>query len=175
MQNILKETEEKKFLGLYKSYLNLRRSHFVEFTLLKKVSIINEINELMEEEMNCRNGIEKMAIDKVSDDEILIKGTNKLKKEWLEKNEIPRETSIKSDFNKIVMYVAAFHICLVSGLVLYNVFTSKKEDDYSSNKRKEMSEAYFGDSQKEKPIQTKNKEFVKEREIGPRSDALSRS
>lgn len=175
MQNILKETEEKKFLGLYKSYLNLRRSHFVEFALLKKVSIINEINEIMEEEMNCRNGIEKMAIDKVSDTEILIKGTEKIKKEWLEKNEIPRETSIKSDFKKIVMYVAAFHICLVSSLVLYNVITTTTDEDSSLKKRKDLSEAYYGNSQHENPIQPPKKEVIKKQQFGPRSDALSKS
>lgn len=175
LENILKETDERKFLGLYKSFLNFRRSHFVEFILLKKISIINEINELMEDEMNCRNGIEKLALEKVSDTEILIKGTDKIKKEWNEKNEIPVETSMKSDFKKIVMYVAAFHICLVSSLILYNVFASNKEKDHSLNKRKELSEVYYGNSQYENPIQYPTKQEVKKKEIGPKSDALSRS
>ena len=175
MGNILKQTDEKKFLGLYKSYLNFRRSHFVEFALLKKISIINEINELMEEEMNCRNGIEKLALEKVSDTEILIKGTDKIKKEWVETNEIPRETSIKSDFKKIVMYVAAFHICLVSSLVLYNVITTTKEEDSSLKNKKDLSEAYYGNSQYENPIQSPKKEVIKKQQFGPRSDALSKS
>jgi hypothetical protein len=164
MENILKETEEKKFLGLYKSYLNLRRSHFVEFALLKKVSIINEINELMEEEMNCRNGIEKLALEKVSDTEILIKGTEKIKKEWTAKNEIPEETSMKSDFKKIVMYVAAFHICLISSFVLYNVFTNTKNEDNSLKNKEELSEVFYGN-----PVQTS-----KNKQLGPKSDALSK-
>jgi hypothetical protein len=164
LENILKEIDEKRFLGLYKSFLNFRRSHFVEFVFLKKISIINEINELMEDEMNCRNGIEKLALEKVSDTEIIIKGTDKIKREWKEKNEIPEETSMKSDFKKIVMYVAAFHVCLVSSFVLYNVFTNTKNEDNSLKNKEELSEVFYGN-----PVQTS-----KNKQLGPKSDSLSK-
>lgn len=169
LEDIIKNTEEKQFLGLYKSYLNFKRSHFIEFSFLNKISIINEINELMEDEMNCRNGIEKLALEKVSETELFIKGKENIKNEWIESNKPKVESSIQSDFKRIFMYVAAFHICLLSSMILYNVLFSNKEKEVYVKPKNDYSQYEYDYSKKPK-MDNKDKQTK-----GPISDALKRS
>jgi uncharacterized protein YqhQ len=137
--DLIRQTDDIQFLGIYKEFLTFRRKHFVEFFLLKKIPFINNLMECIEEEMDSREKIEEMASQKT--DEILPeKEEQEWKKEWKKQNEKEKDTGIKNDFKKVLMYVAAFHICLFTFFIAQNAF---KEEDINQKRNENMQEALY--------------------------------
>lgn len=155
LTDLIRQTDDIQFLGIYKEFLSFRRKHFVEFFLLKKISFINNLIECIEEEMDVREQIEEMASEKT--DEILPeKEEQGWKKEWKKQNELENVSTMKNDFKKIVLYVAAFHVCIFSFFIIQSVF---KEDNINQKRLQNMEEVMY-------PNQNKTK--------GPISDAIGK-
>jgi hypothetical protein len=136
---LIRQTDDIQFLGIYKEFLSFRRRHFVEFFILKKIPFINNLMECIEEEMDSRQKIEEMVNEKVKE---VFKEEKKeeRKKEWGKQNELEKDSGIKNDFKKIFMYVAAFHLCIFSFFIAQNVF---KEEDVNKKRLENLEESMF--------------------------------
>jgi hypothetical protein len=155
LTDLIRQTDDIQFLGIYKEFLSFRRKHFVEFFLLKKISFINNLIECIEEEMDVREKIQEMASEKT--DEILPeKEEQSWKKEWKKQNELENVPTMNNDFKKIVLYVGAFHLCIFSFFIIQSVF---KEENINQKRLQNMEEVMY-------PNQNKTK--------GPVSDSLGK-
>jgi hypothetical protein len=151
--DLIRQTDDIQFFGIYKEFLTFRRKHFVEFFLLKKIPFINNLMECIEEEMDVREQIEELASEKTN--EILPeKEEQEWKKDWKKQNESENVPNIKNDFKKIFLYVVAFHVCIFSFFIVQNVF---KEENINQKKLQIMEETMY-------PKQNKTK--------GPLSNAI---
>jgi hypothetical protein len=154
---LIRQSDDIQFLGIYKEFLSFRRKHFVEFFLLKKVPFINNLMECIEEEMDNREKIEEMAHEKT--EEIIPEkeeDENNWKKEWKKQNEMENFSTIKNDFKKIFVYVAVFHLCIFSFFIIKGIF---KEEDINQKRHENLQEAKYPNPNKIK---------------GPISDAIGK-
>jgi hypothetical protein len=147
LTDLIRQTDDIQFLGIYKEFLSFRRKHFVEFFLLKKISFINNLIECIEEEMDVREQIEEMASEKT--EEILPeeKEEQNWKKEWKKQNESENVPTMKNDFKKIVLYVGAFHVCIFSFFIIQSVF---KEENINQKRLQNMEEVMYPNPNKTK-------------------------
>jgi hypothetical protein len=146
LTDLIRQTDDIQFLGIYKEFLSFRRKHFVEFFLLKKISFINNLIECIEEEMDVREQIEEMASEKT--DEILPeKEEQEWKKDWKKQNESENVPTIKNDFKKILLYVAAFHVCIFSFFMVQSLF---KEENINQKRLQNMEEVMYPTTNKTK-------------------------
>lgn len=144
---LIRQTDDIRFLGIYKEFLSFRRRHFVEYHLLKRIPLIESMMQTIEEEMDKRSEIEELAEEKV--EQILpvqIEEENeeeKWKKQWKEENKNPSSSSLKDDFKKILLYVAAFHICIFGFFALQTFFAKPTEKEFNKQKLEQMEEAMY--------------------------------
>lgn len=141
---LIRQTDDIQFLGIYKEFLSFRRRHFVEFFLLKKIPFINNLMECIEQEMDSREKIEEMAKEKTEEffpeTKPEEKKDEKWKEGWKKQNELEKDSGIKNDFKKILMYVAAFHICIFGFFLSQHLF---KEEDVNKKRLENLEESMF--------------------------------
>ena len=143
LEELIKKTDDSKFFQIYKDFLDFKRIHFIEFNLINRISLMNDIVEIIESEMELRNGIEKLAIQRMNQEnqmkkkETVESDVDEWKNKWIEENEPPKETSMKSDFKKIITYVVCAHIFVLSAIFIYNKLQKTEEEpvlqDYTKN------------------------------------------
>lgn len=138
---IIRKSDDIEFMGLYREFLTFRRKHFVEFHILKRIPFIASLMETIEEEMDSRTGIEEMAEEKT--EQILPEKKEKWKEEWKKENEKPQSSSLRNDFKKIVMYVAAFHICIFGFFAVQHLFEKQTKEDFQKGKLQQMEEVMY--------------------------------
>jgi hypothetical protein len=147
---LIKQTDDIQFVGIYREFLSFRRRHFVEYFLLKKIPFIQNLMECIEEEMNRREEIEEIANERTEE---MIPEENeedsKWKSEWKKQNELENSSNIKNDFKKILLYVAAFHICIFSFFIAQNLF---KEKDVQKERMENLQETMYPNPQNKGPL-----------------------
>lgn len=146
ISEIIRQSDDIQFMGIYKEFLSFRRKHFVEFFLLKKVPFIQNMMETIEEEMDNRTRIEELAEEKV--EQILPmekeeKKEDNWKKEWKKENEKGNGSSLKNDFKRILMYVAAFHICIFGFFAVQTLFKEQTMEQFRKQKHQQLEEAMY--------------------------------
>lgn len=146
LTDLIRQTDDIQFFGIYKEFLSFRRKHFLEFFILKKIPFINNLLECIEEEMDVREKIEEMASEKT--DEILPqKEEEEWTKEWKKQNEKENVPTMKNDFKKIILYVAAFHVCIFGFFMVQNAF---KEENINQKRLQNMEEVMYPATNKTK-------------------------
>lgn len=149
LTDLIRQTDDSQFFGIYKEFLTFRRKHFIEFFILKKIPFINNLIECIEEEMDVRERIEEMANEKTNDilPEQQQEQEEDWKNDWKKQNESESVPTMKNDFKKIILYVAAFHICIFSFFIVQNMF---KEENINEKRLQNMEETMFPKSNKSK-------------------------
>jgi hypothetical protein len=119
IEDLIRKSDDKKFFQIYRGLMDFKRTHFIEFKIINRISLLNDLVEIIEDEMEVRDGIEKLAIEKAKlDIDEVINPEPKTarppivedwKRKWMEENEPPKETSSKSDFRTIMIYVIIVH------------------------------------------------------------------
>jgi hypothetical protein len=131
LEELIRGTDDKKFFQIYNDLMDFKKVHFIEFKFINRISLLNDLVNIIEDEMDLRDGIEQMAVAKVKKDieDFEKPKSNKKQKvvedwkqSWMEENEQPVETSAKSDFKMIMLCVVIIHIMGFSVLWGYNQY-----------------------------------------------------
>lgn len=131
LEELIRGTDDKKFFQIYNDLMDFKRIHFIEFKFINRISLLNDLVNIIEDEMDLRDGIEQMAVAKVKKDiedfekpkaSKKRKVVEDWKQSWIEENEQPVETSAKSDFKMIMLCVIFIHIMGFSVLWGYNQY-----------------------------------------------------
>lgn len=132
IEDLIRKSDDKKFFQIYRGLMDFKRTHFIEFKFINRISLLNDLVDIIEDEMEVRDGIEKLAIEKAKlDIEEIVNPQPKMskppiveewKRKWIEENEKPVETSVKSDFKTIMMYVIIAHVVGLTYLWGYNQY-----------------------------------------------------
>lgn len=118
LEELIRGTDDRKFFQIYQDLMDFKKVHFIEFKFINRISLLNDLVNIIEDEMDVRDGIEQLAIQKAKldvDNVIKPKKTSKppvveeWKRKWIEENEEPKETSTKSDFKTIMLWVILIH------------------------------------------------------------------
>jgi regulator of replication initiation timing len=143
---LIRNTNDKQFLCIYKDFLSFKRKHFVEFVLMRKISLLDDIANIIEMQMEERENIENLANEKVG--EIFEEEPKEAwKKNWKEENEVKQIKPQISEFKKVLLYVIGFHVCVVSTMFFYSILFSEEKPD---TKYQQMQEVYYPESTKVK-------------------------
>jgi hypothetical protein len=119
LEELIRGTDDRKFFRIYQDLLDFKKIHFIEFKLINRISLLNDLVNIIEDEMEVREGIEQLAIQKARLDVDNVTKTKKSskppivedwKQKWIEENEEPEETSTKSDFKTIFLWVIIAHV-----------------------------------------------------------------
>lgn len=117
LEELIRGTDDKKFSQIYKDLLDFKKIHFIEFKIINRISLLNDLVNIIEDEMEVR---EHLAIVKVRDGQDsptkakqeptkpLV--TEDWKQQWIEENEEPKKTSKGSDFRLVFLYVIIAHV-----------------------------------------------------------------
>lgn len=145
--DLIRQTDDIKFLGIYKEFLSFRRKHFVEYHIIKKIPFIESMIETIEDEMDRRESIEDMAKSKLEEifpeENYQEENEESWKKEWRKENEKQPCDSIKNDFKRILLYVVCFHVCVISFFLIQNTMSEDKEKEYRENRLKNIEEVMY--------------------------------
>jgi hypothetical protein len=125
--DMIRQSDDVQFIGIYKEFLSFKRRHFVEYHLLKRIPFIENLMQIIEEEMDSRERIEDIVNEKVEETTEEEENEESWKKEWKKQNETTTSSSsMKDDFKRILLYVACFHICLFGFFAVKGLFNEEK-------------------------------------------------
>jgi uncharacterized protein YqhQ len=136
---LITQTNDIQFFGIYKEFLSFKRKHFVEYHLLKKIPLIDNLMQIIEIEMDKREDIEKLA-NEIVEEIVEEKEEENWKKEWRKENETNIESSLTNDFKKILIYVACFHVCIFGFFIVKSFF---KEENFEKQRIENLQETLY--------------------------------
>jgi hypothetical protein len=117
LEELIRGTDDKKFLQIYNDLLDFKKIHFIEFKIINRISLLNDLVNIIEDEKEARTGIEEITstkartkINKLTKPLTTKDQRNDSVKEN-EKTEDYKNISFKgSDFKSILLYVIIVHI-----------------------------------------------------------------
>jgi hypothetical protein len=135
LEELIENTSDKQFNRIYTDLKDYQKKHFIEFNLMKSISLMDDLVNTIEEQQIFRSKLKKKSMQVVHSVEEPEEEEEKIvvdnKKET--STEEPWETWWKQQpaaspkplsFGKIFAYVVGAHICLIGYVSLYSMFKS---------------------------------------------------
>lgn len=141
LEELIRGTDDKKFLQIYNDLLDFKKIHFIEFKIINRISLLNDLVNIIEDEKEARAGIEQITSTKAQTE--INKPTNTKnkppimedwKRKWIEENEETEDIEDhkdmplkRSDFKSILLCVIIVHIIGFAFMWGYNKYLENIE------------------------------------------------
>lgn len=143
LEELIHGTDDRKFMQIYRDLMDFKKAHFIEFKIINRISLLNDLVNIIEDEMEMRNNIQQLASEKtkVSMEKIykpkkqtkpLI--TENWQEDWIEENNETEKITKNSDFKSILLWVIIFHVVSFAVMWGYNQY----KDNVQANENKRL-------------------------------------
>jgi hypothetical protein len=137
-EELIENTSDKQFNRIYNDLRDYQKKHFIEFNLMKSISLMDDLVNTIEEQQIFRSKLKKKSMqlanldlpEEQEEEEEVVKENKKepMPEEsweawWKQQPTSPKPLS----FGKIFAYVVGAHICLIGYIGVYSMFKSPSE------------------------------------------------
>ena len=176
-EELIENTSDKQFNRIYSDLRDYQKKHFIEFNLMKSISLMDDLVNTIEEQQIFRSKLKKKSMQVVvsseeseeQEEEIVVDNKKETATEesweswWKQQPASPKPLS----FGRIFAYVVGVHICLIGYVSIYSML---KSPSVPSTVKQPVSEQRVV----EQHTETSNIPNMPKYVGGPKSDALIR-
>lgn len=132
LEELIENTSDKQFNRIYNDLRDYQKKHFIEFNLMKSISLMDDLVNTIEEQQIFRSKLKKKSMQVVPsseepEEEIVADNKKEITTEeswesWWKQQ--PTANPKPLSFGKVFAYVVGVHICLIGYVSVYSMLKS---------------------------------------------------